>query len=270
MTALPGLRPAVTVPATEKAQRFLGSAYDAVNGVLTSLETVREARGRTRGRLTSNEEDLLRAAIVFAGAGLDATVKQLLRHALPVLLDSGNWQATEKFETFAVGRVGTDAEPRNLARYLTAVHPRSALIEDYVYALTGSSLQSAEEMSNAAGALGIDERNLRRDINALRDPFFKARNKVAHELDLSHPERPGDRSRAGRGSRDTVTICHEALDVTQRLINEVSVCLGAARGAAASPRPAKKAATAKKATATKAATVKKATAKKATARKASG
>ncbi|HSH61653.1 MAG TPA: hypothetical protein VK988_18790 [Acidimicrobiales bacterium] len=259
MTALPGLTPAITMSATEKAQRFLGSAYDAVNGVLTSLDTVCEARGRTRGRLTSNEEDLLRAAIVFAGAGLDATVKQLLRHALPVLLDSGNPQATEKFETFAVGRVGADAEPRHLARYLTAVNPRSALIEDYVYALTGSSLQSAEEMSNAAGALGVAERGLRRDINGLREPFFKARNKVAHELDLSHPERPGDRSRAGRGTGETVTMCHEALDVTQRLINEVSVCLRAARAAAASPTPA-----------TKPATAKKATAKKATAKKAGG
>ncbi len=247
MTTLPGLTPAETVPPTEKAQRFLASAYDAVNGVLTSLDTVCQARGRKRGRLTSNEEDLLRAAIVFAGAGLDATIKQLLRHALPVLLDGGDAQASEKFETFAVGRVGADAEPRNLARYLTAVNPRSALIEDYVYALTGSSLQSAEEMSNAAGALGVDERELRRRINALRDPFFKARNKVAHELDLSHPERPGDRSRAGRGTGETVTMCHDALDVTQRLINEVSICVDAGRSVAAPQRPAKKAATGKSA-----------------------
>jgi hypothetical protein len=217
----------VTVPSTEKAQRFLASAYDAVNGVLTSLDTVCEARGRTRGRLTSNEEDLLRAAIVFAGAGLDATIKQLLRHALPVLLDEGNAAATEKFEKFAVGRVGSDAEPRDLARYLTAVNPRAALLDDYVFALTGSSLQSAEEMSSAAGALGVSNRDVRSDIRDLRDPFFSARNKVAHELDLSHPERPGDRSRAGRGTGETVTMCHHALDVTQRLINEVSLCLGA-------------------------------------------
>lgn len=249
MTTLPDLTQPATVPATEKAQRFLAGAYDAVNGVLTSLDTVCQARGRTRGRLTSNEEDLLRAAIVFAGAGLDATVKQLLRHALPVLLDGGSPQAAEKLEAFAVSRVGEDADPRALARYIAASSPRDALIEDYVYALTGSSLQSSEEMSNAAGALGVDDKDLRRDINALKDPFFRARNKVAHELDLSHPERPGDRSRAGRGTTETVNMCHQALNVTQRLINEVSVLLGAADGGEVAV-PAKKA-TKKKAAARK-------------------
>lgn len=246
MTTLPDLPVAVTVPATEKAQRFLAGAFDAVNGVLTSLDTVCAARGRIRGRLTSSEEDLLRAAIVFAGAGLDATVKQLLRHALPVLLDSGSPQAAEKLETFALSRVGVDADPRHLARYLTAGNPRTALIEDYVFALTGSSLQSSEEMSNAAGALGVNDKALRSDINALRAPFFQARNKVAHELDLSHPERPGDRSRAGRSTTETVAMCHEALAVTQRLINEVSALLDARAPDVAAPpvkrAPAKKAA----------------------------
>jgi hypothetical protein len=36
----------------------------------------------------SNEEDLLRAAIVFTGAGLDATLKQVIRDALPSLLEN--------------------------------------------------------------------------------------------------------------------------------------------------------------------------------------
>src|SRR3954468_20432877 len=78
-------------PGTETAQRFLASAYDSVEAVLQTLNTVREHRrqesgGRPLRRLTSSEEDLLRAAIVFTGAGLDATLKQLIRDTLPALL----------------------------------------------------------------------------------------------------------------------------------------------------------------------------------------
>src|SRR6266508_2282304 len=84
---LRGLTPPHGEPGTETAQRFLASAYDSVEAVLQTLNTVRQQRrletGRTLRRLTSPEEDLLRAAIVFTGAGLDATLKQLIRDALP-------------------------------------------------------------------------------------------------------------------------------------------------------------------------------------------
>jgi len=66
----------------------------------------RNQSGDIRGRLTSNEEDLLRAAIVFTGAGLDAALKRLIRDTLPPLLQV-NTQAHEKFEAFSADRLGT-------------------------------------------------------------------------------------------------------------------------------------------------------------------
>jgi hypothetical protein len=78
--------------------------------VLQTLSVVRRLRRKQdrdiRGRLTSPEEDLLRAAVVFTGAGLDATLKQLIRDTLPTLLET-NDQAHEKFETFAADRLGS-------------------------------------------------------------------------------------------------------------------------------------------------------------------
>jgi hypothetical protein len=104
------LSAACLVQEADTAQRFLASAYDAVNAVLDNLDKVRAARrqqgGDIRGRLTASEEDLLRAAIVFTGAGLDATLKQLIRDTLPTLLES-NQQAHEKFERFTTERLGT-------------------------------------------------------------------------------------------------------------------------------------------------------------------
>src|SRR5581483_3568268 len=78
--------PACGVTGTETAQRFLASAYDSVEAELMTRETLRGIRrtqgGDVRGRLTSPEEDQLRAAIVLTGAGLDATLKQLIRDTL--------------------------------------------------------------------------------------------------------------------------------------------------------------------------------------------
>lgn len=217
------------VPETDTAQRFLASAYDAVDAVLENLEKVRELRrqetGDVRGRLTANEEDLLRAAIVFTGAGLDATLKQLIRDTLPPLLESSQ-QAHEKFESFAADRLGTGeiADTRMIARYLASPNPRERLIEDYVYALTGSSLQSAEEVQKSAGALGIDDQSLRRRITGLKT-LFVARNEISHELDLRRPERRGDRQRRTRAIGPTANLCHEGLEAAQLIVNAVGALL---------------------------------------------
>ncbi len=222
---LRGLTPPHGEPGTETAQRFLASAYDSVEAVLQTLNTVRQQRrqetGRTLRRLTSPEEDLLRAAIVFTGAGLDATLKQLIRDALPALLETSR-QAHDKFESFAADKLGTAevADTKMMARYLTSPDPRSRLIEDYIYDLTGSSLQSAEEVDKTAGALGIDDAGLRKRIAGLRG-LFVARNEISHELDLQRPEQPGDRTRRSRAIDHTKTLCQEGLEVGQLIVNAV-------------------------------------------------
>ena len=171
--------------------------------------------------MTSPEEDLLRAAVVFTGAGLDATLKQLIRDTLPSLLEV-NDQAQEKFEAFAADRLGTGeiADAKVIARYLTSPDPRVRLIEDYIYELTGSSLQSAEEVQKVAGALGIDDPQLRKRITDLRD-LFVARNEISHELDLQRPEQPGDRTRRTRRIGATKGLCQEGLEVAQLIVNAV-------------------------------------------------
>lgn len=223
------LSAACGAPETDTAQRFLASAYDAVDAVLENLEKVREIRrqevGDIRGRLTASEEDLLRAALVFTGAGLDATLKQLIRDTLPILLGS-NRQAHEKFESFTTDRLGTGeiADTKMIARYLTSPNPRVRLIEDYIYALTGSSLQSAEEVQKTAGALGIDDQSLRQRISGLKS-LFVARNQISHELDLRSPERRGDRQRRTRAIGPTVKLCHEGFEVAQLIVNAVGELL---------------------------------------------
>jgi hypothetical protein len=213
-------------PGTETAQRFLASAFDSVDAVLETLEVIRSLRRQEagkplRGRLTSSEEDLLRAAVVFTGAGLDATLKQLIRDTLPTLLGISD-QAQDKFEAFAAGQLGVGeiVDTKMLARYLTSGDPRKRLIEDYIYDLTGSSLQSAEEVGKVAAALGIDDKVLRKRIDGLKQ-LFVARNEISHELDLQRPEQPGDRTRRTRALGHTTSLCHEGLEVGQLIVNAV-------------------------------------------------
>ena len=122
----------------------------------------------------------------------------MLRDTLPTLPGTSD-QAHEKFESFAADSFGTGeiADAKMIARYLTSGDPRGRLIEDYIYELTGTSLQSAEEVQKVAGALGIDDATLRTRVNGLRT-LFVARNEISHELDLQRLERPGDRTRRAR------------------------------------------------------------------------
>ncbi len=208
----------------------LGGRIRLSRALLETLEVIRairrEERGDIRGRMPENEADLLRAAVVFTGAGLDATLKQLIRDTLPKLLEE-NEQAQTKFEAFAADRLGTGeiADATAIARYLVAPNPRLRLIEDYIYKLTGSSLQSAEEVQQVASALGIDDKSLRKRITGLRE-LFVARNEISHELDLQAPEKQGDRSRRTRSMPKTISMCHEGLEVGQLIINAVCDLLG--------------------------------------------
>ncbi len=228
--------PGLTVAACERkeldtAQRYLAGGYDSVSAPLDTLETIRTIRrqenGDIRGRMPENEADLLRAAVVFTGAGLDATLKELIRVSLPLLLEL-NAQAHDKFERFVAGKLGSSdfADARSLARYLASPDPRERLIEDYVYELTGSSLQSAEQVQSAASALGIEDSKLRKRIDGLMN-LFVARNEISHELDLQRPEKQGDRTRRTRKMPTTIDLCHDGFDVAQLVINEVGALLDA-------------------------------------------
>lgn len=229
--ALKGLPSGTTVEVTEAAQRFLLSAWDSVNDVLHARQIVRDSLRAKGGKSASGvpsgaEQDLCRAAIVFAGAGLDATLKQLIREALPDLLVIST-SAHGNFEKFVAKQLSSNSDevrPGPLAQLLISPSPRDALLAGYLYDLTGSSLQSTEEVHRSAAALGVDSKALTQQIVGLK-PLFLARNEIAHELDLLHirekgrqtPPRPppgNDRSAVSQRLRyrpsDSEQCCHSA------------------------------------------------------------
>lgn len=214
---------------TKAAQVFVDAAYASVKSAIESMDKVRELRP-TKTRKTSNtDQDLLRSAIVFAGAGLDASLKQLIRDALEHLIgDVGSTLAEEKFHDFVARAVIPGAQPPNvLIKVLTSrvSTPREALVELYIEDLTGGSLQSVERVSEVLAALGIDDAALRKRVagsgSRLRE-VFRARNRIVHELDLRHHTDVGRGIKEPRKIRESCELATEALSVAQMTINAVN------------------------------------------------
>jgi hypothetical protein len=143
-----------------------------------------------RGISTDEEHDLLRAMLVTAASGLDSMLKQLIKDALPTLIQREG-RPLEELEKFIKRRIRVDAEAKVpsegasfLAHVLVAPSTQSRVIEEYVSFLTKGSLQSVSELERIATALDLARNEVNIDENTLKD-IFEARNKIVHELDIN-------------------------------------------------------------------------------------
>lgn len=139
---------------------------------------------------TDEEQDLLRAMLVYAAAGLDGMVKQLIRDALPAVLDRDE-RAQEALEKFIARQIRPESGDLDrgvgakfLARVLSRPSPQRSAIDEYIAHLTGGSLQSSASLYEVVGALGLWPDDVGVDRKLL-DPIFEARNKIIHELDIN-------------------------------------------------------------------------------------
>lgn len=181
-------------PETQKARKVLAHAKDSVD----AFTVTRRARN-ARGAPTDEDQDLARAALVFAAAGLDSSIKHLMKESLQSLadFDVGVGQQFHKF----VKKLVADESPNRLASALLADSPRRHLLDSYIYELTGSSLQSFEELGKASGALGIEVTALAQKKKQLVE-VFRVRNKIIHELDVRFEAQQGRRDRNSRSKTD--------------------------------------------------------------------
>jgi hypothetical protein len=120
---------------------ILKYAHDTAESLLQSFADVRTARN-AKGAPTDEEQDLLRAMVVFAGAGIDSMTKQLIRDTLPILV-AGSSQARNRIERLgarhlrrgsgeeddAVGEGLQTVNPQRLAKILLADSPRAGMTE---------------------------------------------------------------------------------------------------------------------------------------------
>lgn len=181
---------------------------------------------------TDEEQDLLRAMAVFAGAGLDSVVKQVLREALPSVVVTDR-AAKAKFEEFVQKSIGhrvTDEgavlDSKFLARVLTADSPRTALIDALISEMTSDSMQSIPQFARACAYLGIDVGTLGLDMKRL-GLVFKMRNEIVHELDVQLGS--GPHKRRIRSREEMIASAGILIDAAKKLLVEVDRHLAQAR-----------------------------------------
>jgi hypothetical protein len=192
------------------------------------MATRKNAQGTKTGTTTDEKQDLFRAMVVFAAAGLDSTLKQLVRDALLGLAERGD-QVVGELEKHLARRLSGSAEDdpatsvgrRCLARLLLSSSPREACVELVVRELTSSSLQSFAELCRAAAALGVPKTafGCEDDVRAVLD----ARNQIIHEMDIDFNQQR--RNRKTRGREDMVKYANILLTIAGNALGGVDTRL---------------------------------------------
>jgi hypothetical protein len=206
-----------------KASYLLKYAHESATALLGVFESIRMAR-HARGAPNEEERDLLRGMLVFSASGVDGMTKQLIRDSLPELIRRGHEQVRKKLERFVSAEIAkgvektSDVGAKFLGRLLAAEHHQERVVEEYVYELTGSSLQSGQELVDAVVALGQNPADLGIVANELQE-IFNERNKIIHELDIDW-ESP-NRNRCSRRIGVTVNQTNRLLEVGETILAAV-------------------------------------------------
>ena len=204
--------------AAQSAFVILCNAHDAASSFLDIFENTRKAR-KAKGTPTDEEQDLLRAMLIFASAGLDSMVKQLAADALAMVIgaDAG---AGEIFKRFIERRLqrGEELDRRLLADVLGDTDPRSRLISELVGELRSESMQAREQLFRAAAFFNIPSERISTDPKDL-DAAFRARNEVIHEMDVDFGQ--PNRNRRPRSRAAMMRLTNTVFQVASTFLAEV-------------------------------------------------
>ncbi|MYB69895.1 MAG: hypothetical protein F4X75_15520 [Gemmatimonadetes bacterium] len=172
-----------------------------------------------RGASTDKEQDLLRAMLTFACAGLDALVKQLIKDALPDVINCN--EAVER--TFRADierriRRGEEIDHKFLADVLTQKRPRDRLIDILISDLTSQSLQSKDQLLRVGSFFDIPSNSITNNPNDLAR-IFTARNQIVHEMDIDFS--PTNRNRRSRTKGKMFDDTNKIFKVSKIFLEEV-------------------------------------------------
>ena len=203
---------------TNKAKKVVDHAKNSVKAFSDAFTAVRQHRGAGKGAPTDEDQDLARAALVFAAAGLDSCIKHLLKESIHSL-SLFDPKVREQLDKFVKKTIRSES-PDRLVSALLADSPRKDLVDSYIYELTGSSLQSFEELAKAAGALGVKIDTLNQNKKVITD-IFRIRNMIIHELDVKFESQQGQRERNSRTKTKLAKDAELLLSIATEFISSV-------------------------------------------------
>lgn len=172
--------------------------YDEYNILSKTIESVNSFNalykvgrsGAKGGPSTHEQQDLYRAMLIFACAGLDVFVKQLVKNKLPQLLEVDK-EVQNKFKEYVKRGLKKDEREilNTIALALIDQAPRNVFLKEYIKDMTGDSLQSVTELCKVSDASGLDTKKIfdEKKKNKIKDVFI-TRNQIIHEMDINISE----------------------------------------------------------------------------------
>lgn len=180
----------INIPEEREGNPF----YEEFNTLSKTIESVnnfnslyRYFRTGGRGPSTHAQQDLYRAMLVFACAGLDVFVKKLIERKLPKLINVDDG-AKEKFKEHVRRGIKKDEKDmlNTIAFALIDTNPRDTLLKEYIKKLTSGSLQSISELETVFQASGLNiSQILTPEKKTDLAEAFSVRNKIVHEMDIN-------------------------------------------------------------------------------------
>jgi hypothetical protein len=223
------MKPLITQPSTtsatskeaSRASEVYEYAFRSVQSFIDLFTAEKRRRGSKRGILPQAEQDLLRAALTFACAGLDSVLKHAIRDCITNIL-SRDIEVEKRFAEFIEKKISPSATGVTGLKFLSQILAKpdiwGALVDSYIGFLVGSSLQSEEEVFRVCAALGIDPKSIALKRGSHRH-IFVVRNEVIHEMDIDLAARPG--KRITRGQRDML----DAINLTLKLARDFVIAV---------------------------------------------
>lgn len=220
-------------PFLKNTQTVFQHAVNSVSSFYTIYQKLR--RGRGAGSTTHEEQDLLRAMLVFACSGLDAVVKQLIKDSLSEIInrDADGKGARQEFQKFVERRMkrmnNSEAEEKIpfvdtnfIAQVLTSNEPKTALLRSLRDYLLSDSLQSRDQLLKVAAHFAITKDQVLANFDMTKT-VFEVRNDIIHEMDVDlSGKAKGQKKRRGRGESDMVEYCENIFNIGVCFINVVA------------------------------------------------
>lgn len=233
LAEIPGIPTGTRAPSVRGARRLLDGSYKSVDDLLNVAKTLsdqrRAANSSPRGRQSQNEVDLLRSAIVFASAGLDASMKRLVNDAGRVLVGHPATGARKQYEEFIKLELAQPKVADGFRDSLLKPDIVASLLTHYLSQKSKASFQGTSDLeARVVNLLGLPGKTLTKKRIGELDDFFIARNSIVHAMDYEI-ENSTTRARKTRALADVTTLSFTALATAADLINATATVLGKGR-----------------------------------------
>lgn len=213
----------------QKAKLILTETREVVNSFFNSYNQLRNNQSENGAVLNREEQDLLRAMLVFASAGLDSLVKQLVEDCLVVIVehDEGAQKQLELFVNTQLKNIALDSnEIASNSKFLSSVlissSPRNSVVFHRISDLKSGSMQSKDELLRAAAAFAITREQICESPDQLKE-VFDVRNQIIHEMDIRFDDRG---HRIERNEGDMVRYANKLLETAENFIAAINDKLG--------------------------------------------